>query len=152
MTLPRLSPTAVSILSGSVFALGLSLSGMTDPARVLGFLDVAGRWDPSLAFVMAGAVGVHFTWLRWDSRRRANRDAAPSSAVPKRVDAALLSGSAIFGVGWGMAGYCPGPALVASAQGRSEALLFLAAMAGGVALFNAFRADVRQFLREPSGS
>ncbi|HYP90932.1 MAG TPA: DUF6691 family protein [Polyangiaceae bacterium] len=150
MSEPRLSSTAVGLVSGSLFAVGLALSGMTDPGKVLGFLDVAGAWDPSLALVMAGAVGVHFTWLRWRSRRPA-RDEAPYSGPPQRVDAALLSGAAIFGVGWGMAGYCPGPALVAAAQGRSEALLFLVAMAGGAALSNAFRADVTQFSREPSG-
>jgi uncharacterized membrane protein YedE/YeeE len=125
---------------------------MTDPGKVLGFLDVAGAWDASLAFVMAGAVGVHFAWLRWISRASS---AAPASSAasqpPSGVDARLILGAGIFGVGWGMAGYCPGPALVAAAFGRREALLFLAAMVAGIALFNAFnrRAEAPSSVREP---
>lgn len=122
-----------AIVSGALFAVGLALSGMTDPGKVLGFLDVAGRWDPSLAFVMAGAVGVHFIWLRWLARRSAGaRMSAPSTVV----DARLLAGAGIFGVGWGLAGYCPGPALVALAYGRAESAVFVVAMLAGVVLFS----------------
>jgi uncharacterized membrane protein YedE/YeeE len=121
------------VLSGSVFALGLSLSGMTDPRNVLGFLDAFGQWDPTLAFVMLGAIGVHFSWLRWGS------PASSPSAASGAIDAPLLLGAGIFGVGWGMSGYCPGPALVALAWGRSEALLFVLAMCGGIVLFNVFK-------------
>lgn len=161
--------TLAGALSGAVFAVGLWLSEMTDPAKVLGFLDVTGRWDPSLAWVMAGAVGAHFAWLRWTSRRAAisasktalSAPSAPSvlsspsppvPASPPGVDRALLSGAAIFGVGWGMSGYCPGPALVALAWGRREAALFVLAMTCGVWLFNASRARARapESLREPA--
>lgn len=133
-------PSIVGIVSGAIFAIGLSLSGMTDPGRVLGFLDLAGNWDPTLAFVMAGAVGSHFAWLRWVSRRAAPMPASAESLAPSGgLDARLIGGAAIFGVGWGMAGYCPGPALVASAFGRGEALLFTLAMLGGVALYGVFK-------------
>jgi uncharacterized protein len=151
------SASLVGVTSGSVFALGLWLSGMTDPAKVLGFLDFAGDFDPALAFVMAGAVGVHFAWLRWASKSKSEHaavDSSPASSRPPsavgRVDAALLVGAGLFGLGWGMAGYCPGPALVALAFGRYEALLFVIAMAGGMGLFNVLRrrADAPTSLRE----
>lgn len=124
----------VAITSGALFAIGLALSGMTDAGKVLGFLDVAGAWDPSLAFVMGGAVGFHFLWLRFSSRRSA---VAATSAPPPstNVDARLLGGAALFGLGWGLAGYCPGPALVALALGRLEAAVFVAAMVLGILLF-----------------
>lgn len=125
----------VGLLSGALFAVGLALSGMTDPARVLGFLDVAGAWDPSLILVMGGAVGFHFTWLRFAPGAKA----ASSSAEPsRRVDARLVSGAALFGVGWGLSGYCPGPALAAAAFGRQEAVAFLFSMLLGIVLFRAF--------------
>lgn len=124
-----MKPQAVAAISGALFAVGLALSGMTDPGKVLGFLDVAGAWDPSLAFVMGGAVGLHFVWLRFFAR-------APSSPAPSRkVDARLVGGAAIFGVGWGLSGYCPGPALSALAFGRIEAIVLTAAMVGGIVLF-----------------
>jgi uncharacterized membrane protein YedE/YeeE len=117
---------------GLVFAVGLQLSGMTDPARVLAFLDFAGDWDPRLAFVMVGAIGVHFTWLRLAARRERS---AFSRAPHAPVTGSLLLGAAIFGVGWGMSGYCPGPALVASGSGRGAAAVFVAAMLAGMLLF-----------------
>jgi uncharacterized membrane protein YedE/YeeE len=126
----------VGVLSGATFAVGLALSGMTDPNKVLGFLDVAGNWDPSLAFVMVGAIGFHFAWLRLTARN------APSASEPaqpnRRIDARLLVGAALFGVGWGMSGYCPGPALVSASFGRPEALLFVLALLGGIAAFRVF--------------
>ena len=133
MNAPRLSATLVGLLSGSIFAVGLALSGMTDPRRVLAFLDFFGDWDPSLAFVMLGAVGAHFSWLRWTIERGAAK--VSSVGAPSRIDGPLLLGAAIFGVGWGMSGYCPGPALVAIALGRVEAGLFVLAMVGGMAAF-----------------
>ncbi len=144
------SPSWVGAATGSVFAVGLSISGMTNPTKVLQFLDVFGAWDPSLAFVMLGAVAVHFSWLRWTASR-AGAQAAPSPA-PGKVDAPLLVGAAIFGVGWGMSGYCPGPALVAFGSGRTEALLFVLAMVGGMVLFNATqrREERADPLAEPS--
>jgi uncharacterized membrane protein YedE/YeeE len=128
----------VGLLSGGLFAIGLALSGMTDPGKVLAFLDVAGAWDPTLAFVMGGAVGFHFLWLRFvaprfDARVPSSRR-APTAAG---IDARLVGGAAVFGVGWGLSGYCPGPALVTAAYGRSEALWFSLALLAGVGLFRA---------------
>lgn len=125
--------TIAGLSSGALFAVGLALSGMTDPGKVLAFLDFFGAWDPSLAFVMVGAIGVHFAVLRWASRRAAMTTPAPSSA---RIDARLLLGAGVFGVGWGMSGYCPGPALVAFAAGRGEAVVFTLSMLAGMVLFN----------------
>jgi hypothetical protein len=109
---------------------------MTDPRRVLGFLDFFGAWDPTLAFVMAGAVGTHAVLSRLAARRAAPVFGA-SFILPAReaVDARLLVGSAIFGVGWGLAGYCPGPAVLSVASGTGTALLFTAAMAAGMAAY-----------------
>lgn len=142
----------VGVVAGAIFAVGLALSGMTDPGKVLGFLDVAGAWDPTLAFVMAGAVGVHFAWLRLGPQASEPAQATSLLPQPSVIDARLLSGAALFGVGWGMSGYCPGPALVASAFGRSEALLFTLAMLGGMFLFNSFRRRAEQggSIREPA--
>ena len=128
----------VGLASGVVFAMGLALSGMTDPGKVLAFLDVAGAWDPTLAFVMGGAVGFHFLWLRFVAHKHG---ATPSSARTgglARIDARLVTGAAIFGAGWGMSGYCPGPALVSLGSGRQEAFYFVVAMLAGMAVHRAF--------------
>jgi hypothetical protein len=130
----------VPFVLGLVFAVGLGVSGMTDPRKVVGFLDFTGTgtgaWDPSLAFVMAGAVGVHVGFALWALRARhplwASRFALTKQT---RVDRALVLGAAIFGAGWGVAGFCPGPAVVAAAAGSGAALLFLASMLAGIALF-----------------
>lgn len=122
-------------LMGVIFALGLGFGGMTRPATVIAFLDVAGHWDPSLAFVMAGAVGTYALWYR--ATRRSRRPLfAPAFVLPPRrdVDLQLVVGAAIFGLGWGIAGYCPGPAIVALASGASAPLVFVGAMLGGMAL------------------
>jgi uncharacterized membrane protein YedE/YeeE len=123
----------VSWLCGVVFALGLGVSGMTRPEKVLAFLDVGGRWDPSLALVMVGAIAVHATLRRAIVRRPAPL-LAPAFALPARrdIDAALLVGAAIFGVGWGLAGLCPGPALTVLASGRLAAVVFVLAMLAGM--------------------
>ena len=126
----------VGLGSGVLFALGLALSGMTNPGRVLGFLDVAGQWDPTLAFVMGGAVTFHGLWLRFVAPRFEASSVGTSLRPPALIDARLITGSAIFGLGWGLSGYCPGPALVTSAYGRSEALWFTVALLAGVALFH----------------
>lgn len=137
------SATKANVLafgSGLVFALGLGLSGMTRPSKILGFLDVLGGWDPSLAFVMVGAIGVHFFFVR-RARKAASPRLAPRFTWPpeKRIDARLLAGAAVFGIGWGLAGYCPGPALVALATLGPGVLVFVAAMAAGT--FAAGRID-----------
>lgn len=123
-------------LAGLIFALGLGLGGMTDPAKVVGFLDVAGAWDPSLAFVMGGALGTS-TLLRRFIMRREQPVLAPTfpSFVKRRPDARMVLGSALFGAGWGIAGYCPGPAFTATASGASTVLLFVASMGVGMLAF-----------------
>jgi hypothetical protein len=120
---------------GVVFALGLGLSGMTHPARILGFLDVFGRWDPTLMFTMMGAVGVHLPLL-WLIRRRSAPLFAPRLELPtkKDLDARLIGGSALFGVGWALGGFCPGPAVVSVFGGRSDNFVFFIALLAGMAL------------------
>lgn len=125
-----------SLLAGLVFGLGLILSGMANPAKVLGFLDLAGAWDPSLALVMGGAVAVSalaFTWVR--RRRVSLLGAALRLPTARTIDRRLVLGSVVFGVGWGLAGFCPGPALVTLGMGNGKALIFAAAMLAGMGLF-----------------
>jgi uncharacterized membrane protein YedE/YeeE len=130
---------AVALFSGAVFGLGLAVSGMADPAKVIGFLDVAGEWDPTLAFVMGGALLVTVPAFRLIFRRR--RPVLGDFDLPseKRVDARLLGGSALFGVGWGLSGFCPGPAVVALvpalATGIVPVLAFVAARIAGMAIY-----------------
>ena len=129
-------PLLTAALAGLVFALGLGLGGMTQPARVVAFLDVTGAWDPGLAFVMAGALGTH-ALLRPLVLRRRRPVLAPAFPVPRRagVDGRLLLGSALFGVGWGLSGYCPGPAFTALPSGSGTLALFVLAMGAGMWLF-----------------
>lgn len=115
-----------SLAIGLLFGVGLCVAGMTSPAKVQGFLDVAGTWDPSLALVMAGAIGVGLVLFRIARRRLPG----PSH----RVDAALVVGSLLFGAGWGLVGYCPGPALAALSSLDPKALTFVAAMLAGTGL------------------
>ncbi|RSF04077.1 DUF6691 family protein [Achromobacter aegrifaciens] len=123
--------------SGLVFGLGLIISGMANPAKVLGFLDLAGAWDPSLAFVMGGAVLVTAAGFALLRRRRASLSGEPLRwPTATRVDVRLAVGSLAFGAGWGLAGFCPGPVLVAASAGVSEALIFVAAMVAGMAIFS----------------
>jgi uncharacterized membrane protein YedE/YeeE len=122
-------------ISGIVFALGLGISGMTRPVKVIGFLDFFGAWDASLAFVMLGAIVVYFAAYRWSSKMSSPL-LAPDFSLPKRrdLDANLIAGAAIFGAGWGLGGFCPGPALTSLACGAPAALIFVAAMVGGMYL------------------
>ena len=126
-----------ALLCGLVFGLGLIVSGMANPAKVLGFLDVAGRWDPSLALVMAGAVAVAFAGFLVAKRRTKSLIGA-DMALPsmQRIDARLVAGSALFGIGWGLAGFCPGPALVALGMGLPKALVFVGSMLVGMLAFD----------------
>jgi uncharacterized membrane protein YedE/YeeE len=119
--------------SGLLFGAGLLVGGMTDPHKVIGFLDVGGAWDPSLAFVMLGAVAVHFLAYRW-VRGSAAPLFADEYAIPKlrQIDTKLVGGSAVFGVGWGLAGYCPGPGIVSLGAGSRGALVFVATMLIGM--------------------
>ncbi len=124
-----------SLLAGLVFGLGLIAAGMTQPLKVRAFLDLAGAWDPSLALVMAAAIGVALPLTRWARRRGRTWDDQPIDwPSATHIDARLVIGGLIFGAGWGLAGLCPGPALVALASGWGEAAIFVAAMLGGMAL------------------
>jgi len=134
-----------SLLAGLVFGLGLIVSGMANPAKVLGFLDLAGAWDPSLAFVMAGAIAVAMVGFL-AARRRTLSILGVQMRVPsaRRIDRRLVLGSLLFGVGWGVAGFCPGPGLVALGMGEPKALVFVAAMLAGMGIFELLERRVRQ--------
>lgn len=125
-----------SLLAGLVFGLGLIVSGMANPAKVLGFLDLAGAWDPSLAFVMAGAIAVAALAFALAKKRTASFLGATMKLPSSRdIDSRLVIGSVLFGIGWGMAGFCPGPGLVALGMGEIKALVFVAAMLLGMGIF-----------------
>jgi len=126
----------VALFSGVLFGLGLVVSGMVNPAKVLGFLDVAGDWDPTLAFVMGGALLVAVPAFRVILKRPRPVLAEEFDLPAKKdLDARLLAGSALFGVGWGLAGFCPGPAVTALASGLAPVFVFVAAMVAGMALY-----------------
>lgn len=126
----------VSLISGLLFGLGLIFSGMADPSKVLGFLDLAGLWDPSLAFVMGGAVLVGSAFYPLATRRTKSISGAPMRVpVAAGVDRRLVLGGVTFGVGWGLDGYCPGPALVSVAYGGLKPLVFVFAMLAGMGIF-----------------
>ncbi|MEJ7930818.1 YeeE/YedE family protein [Ramlibacter sp. AN1015] len=129
-------PTFFALLAGAVFGIGLIVSGMADPAKVLGFLDLFGRWDPSLAFVMGGAILVGVVAFTL-ARRRALSLLGLQMRMPAatQVDKRLVGGGLLFGIGWGIAGFCPGPALVALGMGEQKALVFVAAMLVGMGVF-----------------
>ena len=125
-----------ALLVGLLFGIGLILGGMTNPAKVLGFLDLADQWDPSLALVMAGAIAVGLVAFRVGGGRPTSLLGEPMRLPGNRViDRRLVLGSLTFGAGWGLAGFCPGPALVAFGTGQLDAMLFVAAMVAGMALF-----------------
>ena len=122
--------------AGLVFGVGLIVSGMTNPAKVIGFLDIAGAWDPSLALVMAGAVVVgFFAFALARQRTRTFLGGALELPQARDIDARLVGGAIVFGVGWGLAGFCPGPALVAFGGGQDKAAVFVLAMLAGMVLF-----------------
>jgi hypothetical protein len=125
-----------AFFAGLVFGFGLLISGMANPAKVLGFLDLAGAWDPSLALVMAGAVAVAAIAFALAGKRTAALLGAPMALPSNRnIDPRLVVGSLAFGVGWGLVGFCPGPALVALGTGHLKALVFVAAMLAGMFVF-----------------
>ncbi|MFG0833691.1 YeeE/YedE family protein [Aeromonas bivalvium] len=140
-----------SLLAGLLFGLGMAISGMIDPARVTGFLDLAGAWDPSLAFVMGGALVVfmpgYFLLVKPRSRSLLGE---PIVAVPPSVlDRPLLGGAALFGIGWGLVGICPGPALSLISSGQPMILLFIAAMVAGILLVDRVWVRWRDKIRSP---
>lgn len=129
-------PTFTAALAGLVFGLGLVLSGMANPAKVLAFLDLAGDWDPSLALVMLGAIAVGLVAFAV-ARRRTRSLLGLDLKLPtaRHVDRRLVVGSLVFGAGWGVAGFCPGPALTALGMGELKAAVFVAAMLGGMGAY-----------------
>ena len=138
----------VGLLIGAIFGLGLVLAQMTDPSRVLGFLDIFGRWDPRLGLVMFGAIAVHAPFMLW-FRRHGKPLLASAQHLPREtgIDRRLLVGATLFGLGWGLAGYCPGPAIVAASSNPS-ALLFALSMVVGMWIY----AHFFERRREPKGS
>jgi uncharacterized membrane protein YedE/YeeE len=137
---------AAAFAAGLIFGVGLLVSGMTDPGKVIGFLDLAGDWDPSLAFVMGGAVLVALFAFQF-ANKRARTFFGGAMHLPRNrdIDRRLVGGSLVFGIGWGLAGFCPGPALVSFAAGEEKAAIFVAAMLIGMLLY----AGAERFIHEP---
>lgn len=133
-TRSRVAAVAVAALAGALFGAGLVISGMTQPARIAHFLDPLHGWDPSLAFVMAGAVAVYATGYAWTRRRLDRPWFDMRFHLPARtdIDPQLVTGAAIFGIGWGLGGLCPGPGIVAAASGSTSAIAFVLAMVAGM--------------------
>ena len=130
----------IAFLAGLIFGLGLLLAGMANPAKVLGFLDLAGLWDPSLALVMGGAIVAALIPFSWASKQSHALLGAPMQIPQKRaLDPRLIGGSLLFGIGWGIAGICPGPAVVLLLTGHWQVLLFVAAMLAGMFIFAALQ-------------
>lgn len=126
----------MALVVGLVFGLGLIVSGMTDPSKVIGFLDLAGHWDPSLGFVMGGAILVGLVAFRFAAGRdRSLLGDVMRLPTASQIDRRLVLGGFAFGIGWGLAGYCPGPALASLASGGSKPLIFGAAMLAGMVIF-----------------
>jgi uncharacterized protein len=125
-----------AFVAGLVFGLGLIVAGMVNPAKILGFLDVAGKWDPSLALVMAGAIAVGVVAFALARRRTMSALGLPMQLPSARtLDTRLVGGSLVFGIGWGLAGFCPGPAIVALGAGYAKAAVFVVAMLLGMGAF-----------------
>ena len=128
---------ASEFLVGLLFGLGLMLSGMTDPGKVIGFLDLSGAWDPSLALVMGGAIAVGFFAFTIAKKRTTNFfGGVLRFPANNQIDKPLVIGSLLFGAGWGWAGFCPGPAMVSMADGQPKALIFVIAMLVGMGIFH----------------
>lgn len=126
----------LAFVAGLVFGLGLIVAGMVNPAKILGFLDIAGKWDPSLALVMAGAIAVGLVAFALARRRTMSALGLPMQLPSaSTVDARLVGGSLVFGIGWGLAGFCPGPAIVAIGAGYAKAAVFVVAMLLGMGAF-----------------
>ena len=126
----------MALVAGLVFGIGLIVSGMSNPAKVIGFLDLAGKWDPSLALVMAGAIAVSFVPFQLAARRSRSVLGEPMRLpTASDIDRRLVLGALTFGAGWGLAGYCPGPALASLLSGSAKPVVFVAAMIGGMLLF-----------------
>lgn len=129
----------IALLCGVIFGLGLSLSQMINPNKVIGFLDIAGNWDPSLMLVMVGALAVAMPLFRWVLKRpQPLLDEVFHVTKKTQIDKSLLSGAAVFGIGWGMSGYCPGPAVASLGLGNMEALVMVVSIYVGFLTYNYF--------------
>jgi uncharacterized membrane protein YedE/YeeE len=130
----------IALLSGILFAIGLGISGMALPEKVIGFLDVFGSWDPSLAFVMVGAILTYALLYQVAQRRREVTFVGTKMQIPtnRRITAPLVIGASLFGAGWGLSGLCPGPALISSVTGNVTILMFMVAVVGGMQLFTVY--------------
>lgn len=127
----------MALCAGVLFGLGLLLSGMVNPAKVLGFLNLAGPWDPSLGLVMVGAIGAALVPLQWSARQTRSLLGSPMRMpLARTLDRRLIGGSLVFGIGWGIAGICPGPAIALLLSGHWQILLFVLAMVAGMAMYN----------------
>ncbi len=127
----------MALCAGVLFGLGLLLSGMINPAKVLGFLNLAGPWDPSLGLVMVGAIGAALVPLQWSARQTRSLLGSPMRMpLARTLDRRLIGGSLVFGIGWGIAGICPGPAIALLLSGHWQILLFVLAMMAGMAMYN----------------
>ena len=134
-----------ALFAGLIFGIGLIISGMTNPAKVIGFLDISGNWDPSLAFVMGGAILVGLVAFRFAAgRARAILGGVMQIPSARDIDGRLVVGSITFGIGWGLAGYCPGPAVASVIFGGSKPLVFVVAMLTGMALFELRERSLRR--------
>lgn len=130
-----------ALIAGVLFGMGLLLSGMTNPAKVLGFLDLAGQWDPSLAFVMIGAIAVAFLPFRWAGKQTQSLLGAPMQLpVNRTLDKRLIGGGLLFGIGWGIAGLCPGPAVASLLSLQWQPVVFVLSMLAGMLIFRALDA------------
>lgn len=125
-----------SLFAGMLFGVGLIFSGMTNPEKVIGFLDVTGKWDPSLFFVMLGAISISFFAFRQAPKKSTSILGQPMSIPTKKeIDLRLIVGSIIFGIGWGLAGYCPGPGIASIATSKLQPIIFVIAMLLGMLVY-----------------
>jgi uncharacterized protein len=140
-----------AFVAGLVFGLGLIVAGMVNPVKILGFLDIAGKWDPSLALVMAGAIAVGLVAFALARRRTMSALGLPMQLPSaSALDARLVGGSLVFGIGWGLAGFCPGPAIVAIGAGYAKAAVFVAAMLLGMGAFELIQRNLTRTGMTPS--
>lgn len=129
----------LALLSGLIFGLGLVISGMANPHKVLGFLDISGAWDPSLALVMLAALSIAIPGYYWTQRRGSSLLGLALQIPPRKaIDRRLLMGAALFGIGWGMSGICPGPGILLLGTGSLQAMLFVLAMLTGISIYRRF--------------
>ncbi|MBC86840.1 MAG: hypothetical protein CL677_06630 [Bdellovibrionaceae bacterium] len=137
----------VALLAGILFAIGLGVSGMTQPQKVIGFLDITGDWNPALAFVMIGAIGFHAVTYRWVTKRSSpileDQFHLPTSSD---LTPSLLIGAALFGTGWGLGGFCPGPGIASIASGNTQSFIFVGSMIAGMLLFRLSKPLIDKFL------